>query len=323
MQDYTRERTDLPVYSRIDKTGVWRLFVTRTLESGQNMVIVQYNPTGLDEATIEKVHADLVERFSKGTPTVHSLYIQQSDSKSVDLNPTIPFQLIYGVPHIHENLLNLQFRISPSSFFQANTPAAEKLYTIIRRWAMGQAEPAPSDAVLLDLCCGTGTIGLSMASAFRKVVGIETIPAAIEDAQINAAVNKVENAEFFVGRVEDTLPKQLERLNQEALERGQPTSVVAVLDPPRAGLDRSAIQAVRACRSINRVVFVACDFAASLQNVVDLCRPTTNKFAAHPFRPVQAVPVDLFPDTKHCELVIELVRDYIPAPARTVPAALP
>ncbi|KAJ1915791.1 hypothetical protein IWQ60_008320 [Tieghemiomyces parasiticus] len=366
MRDHVRSHPQWPVYNRVTKSGVWRLLVTRTHASGENMVIVQYDPTGLSDEAKAELRRGLCDLFpttvsaDSPVPAIRSLYVQESTDLHNGLNPALPFHLIQGEPHVYENLLGLRFQISPNSFFQANTRGAERLYAIVRRWAMGQDSPytlavdredplryfkgaadeedaiaaarleaervkrdaqleiddaaataaaVPSDAVLLDLCCGTGTIGLSMAGAFRRVVGIESIPSAIEDAKLNAAANGITNVTFHAGRVEDLLPKQLTELRAEAETRGVPSTAVAILDPPRPGLDASAISAVRTCAAISRVVFIACDLKSSKSNIVDLCRPPTNKFPGEPFRPVRAVPVDLFPHTEHCEVVVELVRD--------------
>lgn len=85
--------------------------------------------------------------------------------------------------------------------------------------------------------------------------------------------------------------------------------VVAVLDPPRAGVHPSVIRSIRSCEALDHVIFIACAFKSSLPNFVDLSRPTTNKFGGFPFIPIQAIPVDLFPHTEHCELIVELERE--------------
>ncbi len=107
---------------------------------------------------------------------------------------------------------------------------------------------------------------------------------------------------YFASKVEDCLHSIIKN------HIGPKDHVIAILDPPRAGVHSSVIKSVRECSRLNHVIFIACSFKSSLQNYVDLCRPTSNKLPGHPFFPIQAIPVDLFPHTEHCELVVELKR---------------
>ncbi|KAJ3036893.1 tRNA methyltransferase 2 [Rhizophlyctis rosea] len=169
----------------------------------------------------------------------------------------------------------------------------------------GDIREKESNVVLLDLCCGTGTIGLSMAGNVKKVVGIEMVQAAVTDAKANAKLNGIENVSFYVGKLEDRI---WDVLHDHV--RGE-EEVVAVLDPPRMGVDKKVVQTIRECPGIHRVIFVACDAEKSLQNFVDLLRPTSNKFKLGPFRLVRAQPVDMFPHTEHTELVLEFEREVV------------
>ncbi|KAJ1962404.1 hypothetical protein IWQ62_003542, partial [Dispira parvispora] len=197
-----------------------------------------------------------------------------------------------------------------------------RLYSIVRDWAMGKSSPLVTSAkediadsaspngssdVLLDLCCGTGTIGILMAKYFRQVIGIELVPQAVEDANTNATAKGITNAKFIAGPVEKLLGPQLQQLKADGVITDT-SSVVAVLDPPRSGLNGKVMAAIRECTAISRVVFVACDFKQSMKNIVELCRPPSKRYPGVAFHCTQAVPVDLFPHTKACELVIELVR---------------
>ncbi|KAJ1980504.1 hypothetical protein H4R34_002431 [Dimargaris verticillata] len=328
-----------PLYDREAKTGVWRLVMTRTQTTKQSMVVVQYNPTDLTEADITDLHQGLQSCLAPSQVT--SLYVQACDQIHNGFNAKFGFTLLAGTPTIHETLMGRDFEISPASFFQVNTRGAERLYALVRYLAttgyeatpeakqkalstlqpneLAVTSPQASQTALLDLCCGTGTIGILMASAFAKVIGVEMVEEAVKDAQRNAEANHITNAEFIAGKVEKVLAPELRKLNRptdqtsdegESSPSAQPlTSAVAVLDPPRAGVPKSVIASVRNCDKIDRIVFVACDFKLSMQNVIDLCRPTSNTYSGVPFRPVVAIPVDLFPHTKSCELVIELVRN--------------
>ncbi|KAJ1654034.1 hypothetical protein IWQ61_005960 [Dispira simplex] len=325
MRDYVSNVSPHPVYNQIERVGVWRLFVTRTQASGEDMVIVQYNPTNLSDEEQQTIQEDLKRLFSTSEADfvpVTSLYIQETPDQTNGISQKSPIVLLAGAPLIHEKLLDTQFQISPHSFFQVNTLGAERLYSIVRDWAMGKPSPLVtsttegttdsvlsngSEDILLDLCCGTGTIGILMAKYFRQVIGIELIPQAVEDANTNATAKGITNAKFIAGPVEKLLGSQLQQLKTDGVIMDT-SSVVAVLDPPRNGVNNKVLAAIRECPAIRRVVFVACDFKQSMKNIVDLCRPPSNRYPGTAFCCTQAVPVDLFPHTNACELVIELVR---------------
>ncbi|GLI67852.1 hypothetical protein VaNZ11_012143 [Volvox africanus] len=230
-----------------------------------------------------------------------------------------------GSGYIHDSLCELRFRISPTAFFQVNSPATCALYKVVGDWAA--AEPS---TLLLDICCGTGTIGLTMASRVAKVIGIDSVPSAIEDARVNAALNGITNAEFVAGKAEDALPGILSTHAGPDSPYG-PGDVVAVADPPRAGLHRTVLRALLGCERIRRLVFVSCNPDNLVQNIAALCSPPRNRSGRdrggrgrrgggggadmsgysgdyNPFRPVKALAVDLFPHTAHVEAVMLLER---------------
>ena len=111
----------------------------------------------------------------------------------------------------------------------------------------------------------------------------------------------VDNATYMCGKVEDMLPLALKQLSPDE-------DVVAILDPPRAGVHNKVIQAIRECEKLSHVVYIACDANKAVKNFLGLCRPTSNQYKGMPFRPARAVPVDLFPHTVHCELLVEFRR---------------
>ncbi|GIL90901.1 hypothetical protein Vretimale_17130 [Volvox reticuliferus] len=230
-----------------------------------------------------------------------------------------------GPGYIHDSLCELRFRISPTAFFQVNSPATCALYKVVGDWAA-----AGSSTLLLDICCGTGTIGLTMASRVAKVIGIDSVPSAIEDARVNAALNGITNAEFVAGKAEDALPGILSTHAGPDSPYG-PGDVVAVADPPRAGLHRTVLRALLGCERIRRLVFVSCNPDNLVQNIAALCSPPSNRSGRDrggwgrrgggggtdmngysgdysPFRPVKALAVDLFPHTAHVEAVMLLER---------------
>lgn len=224
----------------------------------------------------------------------------------------------WGPAWIRDALCELKFQISPTAFFQVNSPATCVLYKVVADWAA----PRPVPTLLLDICCGTGTIGLTLAHKVTKVIGVDLIPQAIEDARHNAKLNGITNAEYVAGKAEDALPPLL------AAHAAQYEQVVAIADPPRAGLHKSVVRALLACRNITRLVFVSCNPDSLVENVAQLCSPHDPRSRGGrggyggrgggsgdagepyvPFKPVKSVAVDLFPHTTHVETIMLLERD--------------
>ncbi|XP_057599955.1 tRNA (uracil-5-)-methyltransferase homolog A isoform X3 [Hippopotamus amphibius kiboko] len=236
----------------------------------------------------------LAQHFMEGpgkASGVTCLYFVEEGQRKTPSQEGLPLEHVAGDRCIREDLLGLTFRISPHAFFQVNTPAAEVLYTLIQDWAQLDA-----GSTVLDVCCGTGTIGLALARKVKRVVGIELCQEAVEDARVNALDNEVSNVEFHCGRAEDLVPALVSRLASQQL--------VAVLDPPRAGLHSKVILAVRRAENLKRLLYVSCSPRAAMGNFVDLCRAPSNRVKGAPFRPVRAVAVDLFPQTPHCEMLV-------------------
>ena len=187
---------------------------------------------------------------------------------------------LYGDGFIKERLLGCEFRISPESFFQVNSEQAEVLY----RKAAEFASLTEKDT-LFDLYCGTGTIGLTMAGSVKKLYGIEIVPEAVKDAEINAELNGTENAEFICGDAAEAA----ERLLKEGV-----TADVLLVDPPRKGLSE---EMVKTAVSFNpkRIVYVSCDPATLARDL--------ERFKHLGYVTEKIQPVDLFPRTAHVENV--------------------
>lgn len=248
----------------------------------------------LSAEDVAGLKASLVYHFMEGpgkASGVTSLYFVEEGQRKTPSQKDLPLEHMAGDQCIQEDLLGLTFRISPHAFFQVNTPAAEVLYTIIGEWAQ-----LDGGSTVMDVCCGTGTIGLALAPKVKRVVGIELCQEAVEDARVNALTNELSNVEFHCGRAEDLVPGLVSRLSSQRL--------VAVLDPPRAGLHSKVILAIRRAENIKRVLYVSCNPRAAMGNFVDLCRAPSNRVKGIPFHPVKAVAVDLFPQTPHCEMLI-------------------
>ncbi|EGV94167.1 tRNA (uracil-5-)-methyltransferase-like [Cricetulus griseus] len=253
--------------------GHWRELTVRTNSQGHTMAIITFHPQGLSQEELCAQKVTLKDFFTQGPGAVcelTSLYFQESTMTRCSHQQS-PYQLLFGEPHIFEDLLGLKIRISPDAFFQINT---------------------------------AGVIGLSLAQCASQVLGVELVEQAVDDARWTAAFNGVTNCEFHAGRAEKILPQLLRSQKDEKL-------IVAVVNPARAGLHHQVVQAIRNCGAIRTLVFVSCKpHGESMRNFIELCCPpnSAKKLLGEPFVLRQAVPVDLFPHTPHCELVLLFTR---------------
>ncbi|XP_075390353.1 tRNA (uracil-5-)-methyltransferase homolog A isoform X1 [Tenrec ecaudatus] len=292
-QEFIRS-TPYSAYNPETYAGHWKQLTVRTSRRGQAMAIAHFHPQKLSQEELAELKASLAQHFMEGpgkASGVTCLYFVEEGQRKNPSQEGVPLEHVAGDRYIHEDLLGLTFQISPYAFFQVNTPAAEVLYTVIQDWAMLDAE-----STVLDVCCGTGTIGLALAQRVKRVIGIELCQEAVQDARVNAHMNELSNVEFHCGRAEDLVPNLVSRLG--------PQQIVAILDPPRAGLHSKVILAMRRAANLKRLLYVSCNPRAAMGNFVDLCRAPSNRVRGSPFRPVKAVAVDLFPQTPHCEMLI-------------------
>ncbi|XP_052006737.1 tRNA (uracil-5-)-methyltransferase homolog B-like [Xyrauchen texanus] len=281
--------------------GHWREITIRTNSAGHTMAIVYFHPQSLTPEEIGIHKAALVEYFTQGPGAIcqlDSLYFQESTMTRCSHEQS-PYQLLYGQPHIFEEVLGFMFRISADSFFQVNRGAAEVLYKTV-----AELNRACVGGTLLDVCCGTGAIGISLSPQMERVIGIELIEQAVEDAKYNAALNGVNKCEFLSGKAEVVLPSLMPTLHSEG-------GLTAVVNPSRAGLHFRVVRALRNHPAIRRLVYISCKpDGEAMRNFRDLCCSSDiqRKFTGDAFTPTVAVPVDLFPHTPHCELVLVFER---------------
>lgn len=193
--------------------------------------------------------------------------------------------VVYGDDHITDVLCGVKVRVNPLSFYQVNHDVAEKLYEKAAEYAETQ------NKTVLDLYCGAGTIGLSMADRAQKVIGVEIIPEAIEDAKHNAKINGFENAEFFCGDA----AKAAEKLKNDDIKPD-----VIIVDPPRKGCDAELIKTITEDFAPERVVYVSCDPATLARD----CK----LFKEKGYDTTKAATFDMFPRTGHVESVVLLVK---------------
>lgn len=266
------------VYNESSHTGLLRhIYVRRGAVSKQILVCLVCNGEKLP-----KVDALLsrLQRIPGFTTLVLSVNTKKGNAVLGD-----KFVTLYGPGYIEDTLCGLNFRLSPRSFYQVNHHQAQRLYET----AISLAGIAKEDTVL-DLYCGVGTITLAMASAAGKVIGVEVIPQAVEDARDNAHRNGIENAEFFCG---DAGQAALE------LEKNGVRPDVVVVDPPRKGLNADTIEALSRMAP-RRIVYVSCDPATLARDVALL------KQRGYTLQ--SATAADLFPRCAHVETVVLMSR---------------
>uniref|UniRef100_I3MN24 tRNA (uracil-5-)-methyltransferase homolog A n=1 Tax=Ictidomys tridecemlineatus TaxID=43179 RepID=I3MN24_ICTTR len=185
-QEFIRS-TPYSAYDPETYAGHWKQLTVRTSRRGQAMAIAYFHPQKLSHEELAGLKASLVQHFMEGpgrTSGVTCLYFVEEGQRKTPSQEGLLLEHVAGDRCIQEDLLGLTFQISPHAFFQVNTPAAEVLYTVIQDWAQLDKE-----STVLDVCCGTGTIGLALAWKVKRVIGIELCQEAVEDARVNAHAN--------------------------------------------------------------------------------------------------------------------------------------
>ncbi|RQO32695.1 23S rRNA (uracil(1939)-C(5))-methyltransferase RlmD [Taibaiella sp. KBW10] len=269
------EEHDLPYYDFKKQEGWLRTMVVRvatTKEVMVNLVVHHERP----ELFM------ILDTLLAEVPEITSLNYTINPKK----NDTIyDLQVVnyHGKAYIEEYLESFRFKISPKSFFQTNTKQAERLYQITRDFA-----GLTGSEVLYDLYCGTGSIGIFCSKGAKRVIGIEAVADAIEDAKINAAWNNLEHCDFYAGDVSDIATDAFFE------QHGRPD--VIITDPPRAGMHEKLIQQLLRMRA-PRVVYVSCNPATQARDL---------QLLDEAYAVIKIQPVDMFPHTHHIENVVLL-----------------
>ncbi|XP_070807686.1 tRNA (uracil-5-)-methyltransferase homolog A [Pituophis catenifer annectens] len=309
-QDYIRS-TSYGVYSPETYEGHWKQLTVRTSSNGHVMAIAYFNPQKLSKEERATLQSSMAKYFTEGPGKgsgITSLYFVEEGQRKSPNREDLILNNIAGDKYIQEDLLGLKFRISPHAFFQVNTKAAEVLYSTIQDWA-----DINQETTVLDVCCGTGSIGISLAQKVKKVIGVELCQEAVEDAKANAQLNGLMNVEFHCGKAEELVPHLVNTL---ALH-----NTVTIVDPPRAGLHSKVILAIRKAEHLKKLLYVSCNPRAAMNNFVDLCRAPSHRVKGSPFRVIKATAVDLFPHTMHCEMLFFFERiEYPNSKASNAPA---
>lgn len=262
----------LSFYNARTQEGFLRNVVVRLALSGALMVnlVVKYEAPELFE---------ILDMLKENFPQISSLNYTIND-KVNDTIYDLKVHCYSGEDHIVEHLEDFKFKISPKSFFQTNTRQAERLYQTVRDFA-----GLTGKEVIYDLYCGTGSIGIFLSKGAAKIVGIEAVPDAIEDAKINAAWNGLENTEFISGDV-------IKIINGEFYEKhGRPE--VVITDPPRAGMHEKMIEQLLHIEA-PRIVYVSCNPATQARDL---------QLLDAKYKVLRLRPVDMFPQTHHVETV--------------------
>ena len=267
----------IPFYNLRSNTGIFRSIFVRTSGCGGVMVIVCF-------ATDFSGREAFLEALSVRFPEISSLYYIINSKVNDSISDQTPL-LYKGDEAIYEEMEGLRFKIGPKSFFQTNTAQAYSLYKVARDFA-----ELTGNETVYDLYTGTGTIAQFVSGKASKVIGIEYVPEAIEDARINASANGISNCEFFAGDMKDVLDAAF------IAEHGQPD--VIILDPPRAGIHPDVAKVILAAAP-ERIVYVSCNPASQARDLAIL---------GEKYDITAVQPVDMFPHTQHVENVCKLVR---------------
>ena len=265
----------IPFYNLRENHGILRNVFVRTTERGEVMLIVCFGGKfpGMN---------DMLDAIADGFPQIKSLYY----IVNAKVNDSITDQdciLYNGEEAIYEEMEGLKFKIGPKSFYQTNTLQAYNLYKVAKGFAELQG-----NEVVYDLYTGTGTIAQFVSAGASRVIGIEYVPEAIDDAKVNAAANGITNCEFFAGDMKDVLNDRFIE------EHGKPD--VMIVDPPRAGMHPDVVKTILNAAP-RRIVYVSCNPASQARDLAMM---------SGKYKITAVQPVDMFPHTQHVENVCRL-----------------
>lgn len=272
LREYTEQHA-LPYYDHRMHTGWLRNIMLRVARTGEVLVNL------VVKTEKKKEREALLEHIYQNVPGITSLHYT-INPKVNDSVHDLDVQLYKGKGYIEETLEDYRFIISPKSFFQTNTYQAEALYRVTREFA-----GLTGNEVLYDLYCGTGSIGIFCSKGAKKVIGIEVVEDAIEDAKKNAALNGLEHCLYFAGDVAQICTDDF------FAEHGRPD--VIITDPPRAGMHEKLVQQLLKMRA-PKIVYVSCNPATQARDLQLLCTD---------YKVTRLQPVDMFPHTHHIENV--------------------
>lgn len=276
------EKYKIPSYNETTGKGLLRhIYIRKAFVTGEIMVCLVINGDKIFKKD------ELIASLIKANSNIKTVLIN-INKEDTNVIMGKEERVLYGKGFIEDILCGKKFRISPLSFYQVNHAQAQRLYEKACEFAIGG-----NTKTLVDLYCGAGTIGLTMADKVERLIGVEIIPEAVEDAKINASLNNITNARFICADAKDAA----RTLKEEGIA---PDTVI--LDPPRKGCDSSLLDTV--CEmSPERIVYVSCDSATLARDLQIL--------EEKGYKTIKAVPYDLFPRTVHVETVTCLIKQDI------------
>lgn len=272
---------NFPFFDLRTQEGLLRNIMIRTSSTGELMVVLQCKVT--DDEGRRKIE-EILQFMADSFPQITSL-MYVINNKCNDTIGDLDVEVFKGNDHIFEEMEGLRFKVGPKSFYQTNSEQAYNLYKVAREFA-----GLTGNELVYDLYTGTGTIANFVARQARKVVGIEYVPEAIEDAKVNSALNGIDNTLFYAGDMKDILT------NDFIAEHGRPD--VIITDPPRAGMHNDVIDVILAAEP-KCIVYVSCNPATQARDL---------QLLDGKYKVTAVQPVDMFPHTHHVENVVQLER---------------
>lgn len=280
VRDYALEH-GITFFDLRAQVGLLRDMMIRNSNTGEWMVLIQFH---FEKAEDKQTAEGLLKHIGDKFPEITSL-LYVDNQKCNDTFGDLPVVVFKGNDHIFETIEGLKFKVGPKSFYQTNTLQAYHLYSVARKLACLSGKE-----MVYDLYTGTGTIANFVARNASKVVGIEYVPEAIEDAKVNSEINGIANTVFYAGDMKDILTDSF------IAEHGRPD--VIITDPPRAGMHPDVVDTILRANP-ERIVYVSCNPATQARDLA---------LMDGQYRVQEVQPVDMFPHTPHVENVVLLMR---------------
>lgn len=280
IRDYAYEH-DMIFYDIRKQCGLLRDIMVRNSDTGEWMVLIQFHYEKDEDEVIAK---NLLQHIADRFPEITSL-LYVNNQKGNDTFNDLNIEVFKGNDYIYETMDGLTFKVGAKSFYQTNTKQAYHLYSVVRDFAN-----LTGNELVYDLYTGTGTIANFVSRYAKRVIGIEYVPEAIEDAKINSEINNISNTLFFAGDMKDILTESF------ISENGTPDIIIT--DPPRAGMHPDVVQTIIKTAP-KRIVYVSCNPATQARDL---------SLLDNLYEVVAVQPVDMFPHTPHVENVVLLNR---------------
>lgn len=280
IRDYAYEH-DIVFYDIRKQCGLLRDIMVRNSDTGEWMVLIQFHYEKDEDEVIAK---NLLQHIADAFPEITSL-LYVNNQKGNDTFNDLNIEVFKGNDYIYETMDGLTFKVGAKSFYQTNTKQAYHLYSVVRDFAN-----LTGNELVYDLYTGTGTIANFVSRYAKRVIGIEYVPEAIEDAIINSEINNISNTLFFAGDMKDILTESF------ISENGTPDIIIT--DPPRAGMHPDVVQTIIKTAP-KRIVYVSCNPATQARDL---------SLLDNLYEVVAVQPVDMFPHTPHVENVVLLNR---------------